>query len=113
MNTESNCAGTVESGAIVRRQVGDDQSVTEAVVRTVAAASGRDATAAGAGTADGGDALEPIYRAIDPDALDALFDAAGETDRSSVEVTFAYAGYEVTVDGNGRVTAREQRSPGA
>lgn len=40
----------------------------------------------------------PLYRAIDPDALDRLV-AAGE----DVRVTFTYAGHAITVRGDGTV----------
>jgi len=40
-----------------------------------------------------------LYQAIDPDALDALL----ETD--SAQITFTYAGYRVTVEGNGDIHA--------
>jgi len=43
--------------------------------------------------------LEPLYEAVDPDALDA-FCRTGGPDAS---VTFAYLGYRVTVDGTGEV----------
>lgn len=46
------------------------------------------------------------YESINPEALDALFDG-----RPGNRVTFAYAGYEVTVDGN-RVGI-EERSGGS
>lgn len=70
-------------------------TLSSAVVRTVAAAEGVDVTA-----------LPPLFHAIDPDALDALFragpDGGGET-RTSGAVTFSYHGYEVTVDADGSV----------
>ena len=59
----------------------------------------------------------PLYEAIDPEALDSLFDSADETDRiGSVTVEFEYCGYRVTVGVNGDVdvhdsTSIETRSP--
>jgi len=57
--------------------------------------------------------LPPLFHAIDPDALDALFesgrDGPGET-RTSGSVTFAYAGYEVHVSANGSVDVTPQTS---
>ncbi|WP_227355880.1 HalOD1 output domain-containing protein [Haladaptatus salinisoli] len=44
------------------------------------------------------DDLEPLYAAIDPDALDALFaPRPNGSDRTGGQVTFTYAGYAVTV----------------
>ncbi|WP_227378842.1 HalOD1 output domain-containing protein [Haladaptatus halobius] len=44
------------------------------------------------------DDLEPLYEAIDPDALDALFAPRPTgSDRPGGQVTFTYAGYTVTV----------------
>jgi hypothetical protein len=47
---------------------------------------------------------EPLYEAIDPDALDALFE--GHNSSNGV-VTFSYCGYDVTVTVNGHVTLEE------
>lgn len=49
--------------------------------------------------------VPPLYYAIDPDALDRLFDG-----RRPGEVTFEYAGYEVTVRGPDRISIRESRA---
>ncbi|WP_266081168.1 HalOD1 output domain-containing protein [Haladaptatus caseinilyticus] len=49
-------------------------------------------------------AIEPLYKTIDPDALDALF--APQIDgssRASGNVSFKYAGYWVTVSSEGAV----------
>jgi hypothetical protein len=55
--------------------------ISERIVWTVATAADRDPLE-----------LPPLYDAIDPDALDALVDRM-----SDGTVSFAYAGYEVTV----------------
>ena len=48
--------------------------------------------------------LEPLYDAIEPDALDAMFDHAQETDTPGEQrLTFAYAGFEVSVTGDGSI----------
>jgi len=57
------------------------------VVEAVAAATDRDA-----------DALPQLGRVIDPDALDYLLDRGGD-----LEISFEYAGTEVTVQGDGTV----------
>ncbi len=68
-------------------------SPSTAVVETVARASNRDPTA-----------TNPLYNAIDPDALDSL---CGSTDTSTpdehVSVEFAFEGYEVRVDSVGTI----------
>ncbi|MCU4744792.1 HalOD1 output domain-containing protein [Natronoglomus mannanivorans] len=64
-----------------------------AVVSAVAEASGADPLE-----------LPPLGRAIDPDALNELF--TGRSESTVAEVTFQYAGYDVTVRGNGEVQAR-------
>lgn len=58
---------------------------SEDIVQAVAVREGTDPTA-----------LDPLYEAIDPDALDAVVD-------SGAVVTFEYEGYEITVD-EGTVT---------
>lgn len=47
--------------------------------------------------------LPPLHRAIDPDALDALFAPTSQTDRMKGAVSFKYSGYEVTVYSHGYV----------
>ncbi|QRV15714.1 HalOD1 output domain-containing protein [Haloterrigena salifodinae] len=62
-----------------------------AVVDAVASASETDPTA-----------LPPLYNAIEPDALDAMFESSqpGSTRR----ISFSYNGFDVTVDGGRAVT---------
>ncbi|WP_436910534.1 HalOD1 output domain-containing protein [Halosimplex marinum] len=64
----------------VRNAYGDD-APSRAVVQSVAAATNRAV-----------DDLDPLYGAVDPDALDALFDRGGRA-----TVSFRYAGCDVTV----------------
>ncbi|WP_277542716.1 HalOD1 output domain-containing protein [Haloarcula laminariae] len=48
--------------------------------------------------------LDPLYDSIDPDALDALFATAPSgPDRIGLRVSFRFAGYRVTVSGDGSV----------
>lgn len=45
---------------------------------------------------------DPLYRAIDADALDDLFEHVDERDSSGiVDVTFTYAGYEIRIASDG------------
>lgn len=56
--------------------------------------------------------LPPLYEAINPDSLDALFEPSREgdgPDRRSCEVRFSYAGREVRVR-NGEVTVGQPSS---
>ncbi|WP_254863836.1 HalOD1 output domain-containing protein [Halovivax gelatinilyticus] len=43
----------------------------------------------------------PLYAVIDPEALDSVIEGAGSDD---VTLSFSYAGYAVSVDGDGSVT---------
>lgn len=55
---------------------------------------------------EGTDSLEldePLYRAIDPDALDALL----RTSNEDLTVEFTYLGHRIVVQGDGRVVVRE------
>lgn len=67
---------------------------SEAVVETVANLEGREPLG-----------LEPpLYRVIDPDALDALFDSsAGDPSQSKTRVAFDYLGYRVVVEDDATV----------
>lgn len=83
-------------------EIGDDETVSEAVVNAVAAASGCRRSSAGDTAVP---VLEPLYSAIDPDALDSLF---GGTGRSALQtdgsIAFSFHGYDVTVHSYGLVT---------
>ncbi|WP_225741159.1 HalOD1 output domain-containing protein [Halorussus halophilus] len=70
-----------------------DDPPSTVVVETVAAAEGVD-------TID----LPPLYEWIDPDALDEF--VADEADDPR-RVRFDYAGYEVTVEGDGAVSVEK------
>lgn len=71
---------------------------SERIVETVAAREGVDPM----------DLDEPLFAAIDPDALDALLQR-GETrsTMSPIQLTFVYHGYEVTVTSDGAVEVSE------
>lgn len=69
------------------------RTATDAVIATVSAA-------AGAGPLE----LPPIYAAVDPDALDRLFDSpSADPGSPHCSVTFEYADHLVTVDDGGTV----------
>ncbi len=51
--------------------------------------------------------LDPLYNAVDPDALDRLFPTDEPAlDRFPDAVSFTYAGCEITISGDGTITAR-------
>jgi hypothetical protein len=81
-----------DAGSVIseRRFGPDDEAELSSVVAATVA------EAAGVATTD----LEPLYDSgVDPDALNTLFDGAGEASR----LTFDYAGYRVRVTGDGHV----------
>lgn len=75
-----------------RRDPGESPS--DSVVRVVAAVTGDEPMQ-----------MEPLYEAIDPDALDQVFDStdADSEAGSSTRVSFRYQGCAVAVYGDGRV----------
>lgn len=75
-----------------------ESSTSQRVIEAVAEATGDDLTE-----------VQPLYHAIDPDALDRLFEPTGGSGRSGGYVEFEFAGCEVVVRGNGEieVTVRE------
>ncbi|ELY95175.1 hypothetical protein C483_02386 [Natrialba hulunbeirensis JCM 10989] len=84
-------------------QADTEQPPSVAVISAIAAQDDLDVLAVA-------DELEPLYNAVDPAALDALFadsSDASELDRAGGSVTFAYAGRTVTVDTTGRVVLEE------
>lgn len=48
-------------------------------------------------------AYDPLYAAINPEALDRLFETSG-TSSAEASVSFEYEGYDVVVFGDGRVS---------
>ncbi len=75
-----------------------DEAPSEAVLSAVSTVSGRSVVSYSSDE----DCLEPLYDAIEPDALDALF-------RSDCDgaVIFSYSGYEITVRSTGKILLSE------
>lgn len=82
---------------MVEHDFTEHQTATLAVIDAVAAASGTDPTE-----------LPPLYDAINPDALNALFESQGKRDRADLRVEFSYNGFNVIVEGDLQVTVREE-----
>lgn len=53
--------------------------------------------------------IEPLYDAINPDALNALFffDSAQSSSRINGEISFEYCGYLINVTSDGRISIDE------
>lgn len=76
--------------ALQRSEWTGDESVCLAVLRTVAAVSNKTPTD-----------LPPLYEAVDPDALEELMRSdSGQT----IEATFPYFGYVITVRSDGEIS---------
>lgn len=75
-----------------------DERASDAVVRAVASATDRDFLE-----------IPPIYDAIDPDGLDALFVATDEEARQEITISFSYADCEVAIEAS---EVRVRRSDG-
>lgn len=72
---------------------------TEAVIAAVAAAKDADETA-----------LPPLFERIDPDALESLFAATSDrTGQRNGNLTFDYAGCQITVNSHGTVIVDPSR----
>ena len=81
--------------------VGRDERPSEAVVRTTAALLDRDPME-----------LNPLYGAVDPDALDAMVAHAQRVNTDSQPIlSFSYHGYRVLVDATGRITVTAEAGP--
>ena len=78
--------------------VADGRPVSEAVIQTVAEATGRDPTD-----------LDQLFDVLDPDALDDLFgEWTAEDPHSDPSVVFSYAGCRVSVNGDRVVATPEE-----
>lgn len=87
---------TAGPGTLVHRRVADaDGSVSMAVVDALAEARGVSPL----------EMKEPLYDAVDPDALDNLFESGSDTLKSG-RVVFTTSGYEVTVTARDEVYVR-------
>ncbi|WP_266077988.1 HalOD1 output domain-containing protein [Haladaptatus caseinilyticus] len=84
-----------------RYQRAQNEAPSEAVLSAVSEVSNRNVIPRS--TDADGDSLEPLYHAIDPDALNALFTSSENDTDSSGSVTFTYCGYEVTVERTGTI----------
>ncbi len=86
-------------------EISADESLSEGVVEAVSMASG---DAAVPGTPPGtetGRVLEPLNAAINPEALDSVFEhTASRPVQPRSRVTFTYHGHEVTVTGLGHIS---------
>jgi len=74
----------------------DGTTVAESVVTTVATATDSDPNA-----------LDPLYRTVDTDALDALVGGT-ESHPADLTVSFPYSGHLVVIDGDGSIRLYEQ-----
>jgi len=75
------------SGKVVTRhaETGEDEPVSRVVVKAVAEARGISPV----------DIRQPLYEAVDPDALDRIF--TGATDQFDGQLSFTFNGCEITV----------------
>lgn len=76
----------------------DDRTVVEAVVTAIADELAADPLE-----------LDPLYDAVDPDALEEIFADCGEASRTVGTVTFESNGCSVTVFASGEVAVSELR----
>lgn len=91
--TTADTAATTRGGHY-RTTAQDDEQVSDALVRAVATAEGCDPLD-----------LDPLYHAIDPDTIDALFDPVGTQRAAGTRtLTIAYHGHDVTVTDDGHRT---------
>ena len=102
-NADANTDAETETGPAATDErtyvFSPEKAATLAVLEAVESASEIDATA-----------LPPLYDAVDPDALDALFESSDPTPTSAPRLSFSYAGLEVTVDGGPTLTVDLEES---
>jgi len=83
-------------------RVSPGESISEAVIRGISAVSGLEPVPT---TVRSDRCLDPLYTAVDPDALDSVFPAEGT--RTVGTVKFSYHDYEVTVHSMGRIVIEQ------
>jgi hypothetical protein len=81
---------------IARSALSDGPNVSTAVVEAVAEAEGVSPT----------EMETPLHRAIDPEALNELFEPERSSPDDEFRVSFTYSGYDITVRGPEQVVVR-------
>ncbi|MFB1063581.1 HalOD1 output domain-containing protein [Natrinema sp. H-ect4] len=82
-------------------EIGEDESVCTAIVLAVSSVEDCDPCS-----------LTPLYEAIDPEALTALFDSKPATSSTDpITVTFTFSAYLITVTDGASLTLRPANSP--
>ncbi|MFC4437647.1 MULTISPECIES: HalOD1 output domain-containing protein [Natrialbaceae] len=76
---------------------GGEEKPTQSIIEGVARHEGVDVTEVEP------PAYEPLYTVVNPEALDTLFRTATGSDTANARVSLEYAGYDITVYGDGRV----------
>lgn len=75
-------------------EIGENESVSTAVIRAVSAVEGRDPRS-----------LQPLTDVIDPDALDALFDSlTNDVLQEGGRLTFSYSSCHITIENGESLT---------
>ena len=88
------------------------ESLSQGVIAAVSAVTGVAPVGSWPKDAEGVPALDPLYDAIDPDALDSLFaNPADGSTRPGGRVTFTYHGHRVSARGDGRVIVERPVPP--
>lgn len=85
-------------------EISEGESVALAVVNAVSAVSSASPVPQYV-SEDDATALDPLYNAIDPEALDSLFSPGNAPAGGRLE--FEYHGYEITVHSGGRLSLTE------
>ncbi|WP_226479045.1 HalOD1 output domain-containing protein [Natrinema amylolyticum] len=101
METEPSTGESRLQDGTATYQFEPDTPLSETVIAAIASESGMDVL-------EIADEFGPLYDAVDPTALDSLFQSTGQTERSVGSVTFEYADYRVTVDQTGQVLLEDR-----
>lgn len=87
-------------------EMDDSETVSAAVLTAVSAITGDSLGPSTSCEEAATPALDPLYTAIDPDALEALFQPASAGGLREGHVRFSYAECEVTVQSDGLISIR-------
>lgn len=87
-------------------EMDDSETVSGAVLTAVSAVTGDSLGPSTPYEEEATPALDPLYTAIDPDALEALFRPTSAGGLSEGHVRFSYARCEVTVQSDGLISVR-------
>jgi hypothetical protein len=98
-------SGTANKGKELTYELAPSEHPSEAIVKTVAEATDCNVIESTGG--DKSNVLDPLYKTVDPEALDSLFQSTARGDERLGQVSFRYNGCEIEVHSSDFVKVKQ------